>query len=117
MQNYIYLYPNIIKAREKKFTQKQLADELGISQQDVSRYETGKIKAPINYLLDLSKACNVSIEYIIGKENCDNKVKLTEEQAELLNIFNKLPDIAKGKLIAKAEDLAEQYLNAGENAG
>ena len=53
MQNHLYLYPNMVSVRKRRCTQYELADELGITQQEISRYERGETKAPINYIVDL----------------------------------------------------------------
>lgn len=55
-------------------TQSELAKLIGISQQEISRYESGNIKAPINYIVDLANCFNVSTDYILGREasNTDN---------------------------------------------
>ena len=68
MQNHLYLYPNLVKVRKSKFTQAQLADLIGISQQEVSRYESGEVKAPVNYIADVADCCKVSVDYILGRE-------------------------------------------------
>ena len=65
MQNHLNLYPNIAKVRKGKLTQAELAEQLGISQQEVSRYETGEVKAPINYIIDLATVCKVSVGQIL----------------------------------------------------
>ncbi len=74
MQNNLYLYPNLVKVRKGRMTQSELAKLIGISQQEISRYESGNIKAPINYIVDLANCFNVSTDYILGREvnNTDN---------------------------------------------
>lgn len=42
--------------REKGFTQKQLAEELGVYQKDISRWEQGKIEPGV---LTLKKICEI----------------------------------------------------------
>ena len=46
---------------EKKLTQKELAEELSITVQAVSKWERGKVLPDISYLEDLSKIFEVSI--------------------------------------------------------
>lgn len=75
MQDNLYLYPNLVKVRKaRRMTQSELAKLIGISQQEISRYESGNIKAPINYIVDLANCFNVSTDYILGREvsNTDN---------------------------------------------
>ncbi|WP_295079921.1 helix-turn-helix transcriptional regulator [Ruminococcus sp.] len=106
MQNHLYLYPNMVSVRKKKCTQYELAEELGITQQEISRYERGEIKAPINYIIDLAKFCNVSVDYILGLSR-DTTDMLSDEDFELLEIYDKLDDSNKIKLKERAATLLE----------
>jgi transcriptional regulator with XRE-family HTH domain len=60
----------LVKAREEKdLTQREAALNIGISQQNLSRYEAGSIEPPAGVLLVLSNTYNVSIDYLIkGKD-------------------------------------------------
>ena len=69
-------------------TQAQLAEQLGISQQEISRYETGEVKAPINYLIDLANVCKVSVDHILG-HNAESAV-LSETEQHILSLYNAL---------------------------
>ena len=106
MQNNLYLYPNLVKVRKAKMTQYELAEYLGISQQEISRYETGEIKAPVNYIKDVAEICGVSVDYILGtaRETTD---MLSKEEFELLEIFGRLKPENRAKLIERAETLLE----------
>ncbi|MBR4554271.1 MAG: helix-turn-helix transcriptional regulator [Ruminococcus sp.] len=88
MHNHLYLYPNIANVRKGKFTQAQLAEQLGISQQEVSRYETGEVKAPINYIIDLASICKVSVDHILG-HNTEASV-LSDTEQHVLSLYNAL---------------------------
>lgn len=59
-----------IQAREERgFNQRDAALKIGISQQNLSRYEAGSVEPPAGVLLALSNTYNVSIDYLIkGKE-------------------------------------------------
>lgn len=50
-------------------TQKQLADELGASKQNISDWENGKSETSFSMLIKISKYFNVSIEYLLGIED------------------------------------------------
>lgn len=90
MKNHLYLYPNIVKVRKRKMTQAQLASHIGISQQEISRYESGEVKAPINYLIDLADCCGVSIDYILGIDN--QKSDHTPDEKHILSLYSMLSD-------------------------
>ncbi len=106
MQNHLYLYPNMVSVRKRRCTQYELADELGITQQEISRYERGETKAPINYIVDLAQYCGVSVDYILGLSR-DTTDMLSDEDFELLNLYDKLNDENKIKLKERAETLLE----------
>ncbi len=106
MQNHLYLYPNLVKARKNKYTQQQLAEIIGISQQEVSRYERGETKAPINYIKDVAELCGVSVDYILGISR-NTADLMSEEEFALLEIFGKLSGQNRIKLNERAETLLE----------
>lgn len=47
-------------------TQKQIADKLGMKQQQYQAYESGAVQLPIAKLQDLCAFYNVSADYILG---------------------------------------------------
>ena len=96
MQNHLYLYPNIANVRKGIMTQAELAEQMGISQQEVSRYETGEVKAPINYIIDLASICGVSVDYILG-HSTDVSI-LNQTERELLLKYNSLTEINKARI-------------------
>ncbi len=106
MQNHLYLYPNMVAVRKKKCTQYELAEEFGITQQEISRYERGEVKAPINYIVDLAQFCGVSVEYILGLSRGTTDM-LSDDDFELLEIYDKLNDENRIKLRERAETLLE----------
>lgn len=94
-------YPNIAKVRAEKYTQAEFANEVGIKQQEISRYESGETKAPISYIVDLAKCCNESIDYITGISEKKNK------QDEIIELYNKLSYESQIKIIERATVLLE----------
>lgn len=60
--------PERIKAirEDIPMTQKEFSDLLGIKQQTLSGYETGKMKPPIDVLAMISQKCNISIDWMCG---------------------------------------------------
>ena len=53
----------------KNITQKQVAEYLGIKQQQYARYEKGVNVMPITHLGLICKFLNVSADYILGLTN------------------------------------------------
>lgn len=50
----------------KNITQKEIADFLGIKQQQYARYEKGINIMPVTYLKKICEYLNVSSDYLIG---------------------------------------------------
>lgn len=103
VQNHLYLYPNLVKVRKEKMTQAELAKQIGISQQEISRYENGDVKAPINYLIDLANCCNVSVDYILGRD----KIYDTPKNEQILYLFNMLNENNKNRVLERIKTLLE----------
>ena len=106
MQNYLHLYPNIVAVRKATCTQKELAEKIGITQQEISRYERGEIKAPINYIIDVASVCNVSVDFILGLPQKTSDMMLFNE-FEILDIYRKLNRENQLRLMERAETLYE----------
>ncbi len=51
---------------EKKLTQRQIAEVLGIRQQVYSKYELGVRSLPLEHLMKLCKYYNASADWILG---------------------------------------------------
>lgn len=63
----MYYNEKIQFVRESKnITQKELAQHLGIKQQQYARYEKGTNVMPVTYLKEICLYLNVSADYIIG---------------------------------------------------
>lgn len=62
----------------KNITQKEIAEHLGIKQQQYARYEKGINIMPITYLPQICEYLDVSADYILGL--IDNMVSYKEKQ-------------------------------------
>ncbi len=59
----------LVKLRkEKGMTQEELAFEVGVSRQSVSKWETGEAEPNVTTLKELSKVFGVSLDYLLGDE-------------------------------------------------
>ncbi|MBR6418923.1 MAG: helix-turn-helix transcriptional regulator [Oscillospiraceae bacterium] len=104
MQNHLYLYPNLVRVRKERCSQAELAEHLGITQQEISRYERGEIKAPVNYIADVAEYCGVSVDYILGRSTEDRSL-LTAEESALLHLYQALNEVNRIRLYERAESL------------
>ncbi len=73
--------PEKIKKLRTKygFTQKQIADKLGVSPSIVSGYETGERTPSTENLLALSYLFNCSTDYLLGKQYSAHKSTIDTE--------------------------------------
>ena len=55
--------------KQKGMSQEELADQLGISRQSVSKWESGQSQPEIEKLLQLSKLFNVSTDYLLKEDH------------------------------------------------
>ena len=54
--------------KEKKLTQKELAEQIGISQKSYSHWETGKNEPSLENLIKLADLLEVSIDWLFGRD-------------------------------------------------
>jgi len=75
---------NIRRLREnKKISQANLANQLGISQSTLSTWETERYEPDLKSLIKLSKILNTSIDQILG-ETSENIILITKKEFETL---------------------------------
>lgn len=59
----------ILEARERAgLSQMELAERIGVAQSSMSEYETGKRDPKSNMLERIADACNVSVDFLLGRE-------------------------------------------------
>ena len=94
----------IAKARNKSLT--SLAVELGISQEAISQYISGKIKPKLSIIIRMAQILNVSVDYLLDLSDNATKAdfKINENELALIENYRKLNDSDKLK--------AEAYLQA-----
>ena len=103
-------------------TLQQLADELGTSNQVLSRYERGDREADYNTLAKIARFFNVSIDYLLGATKDEIVLKeksspeLTSEEQSLLNDFRSLPRQERAQASEYVHYLAERRGNKNKNA-
>lgn len=77
--------------KEENMTQEQFAEVLGISQQILSRYETGQTVLPYEDLKKIVTEFEVSVEYILGMDSRD----FTDRERRLVDYYRKINDRLK----------------------
>ena len=70
MRYEIMKFENIRNMRiDNGYTQKQIAEQLGISQNTYSQYEVGVLNYPVDALIILADFYGVSVDYLLGRTN------------------------------------------------
>ena len=85
--------------------QKQLTDFLGLKKTAFTDWKNGKSNSYRKYLIEISKYFNVSIDYLVYGIEQNNE--LTDTEYKLISLFKTLSDKDKGRVLGKAETLAE----------
>lgn len=68
MRYEILKFENIRSLRlDNGYTQKQIAEILGVSQNTYSQYEIGVLNYPVDALLKLADFYQVSVDYLLGR--------------------------------------------------
>ena len=93
----------------KGLSQKKLAQELGITQQSICKYENGQGEPTIHALIGIAEYFNVSVDYLIGKSNkkgIETDAKISEEEYKVLSAYKKLDKNGREALLEMAETLS-----------
>ncbi|WP_177921455.1 helix-turn-helix domain-containing protein [uncultured Eubacterium sp.] len=59
---------------DKDLSQKKIAEILGTTQKQYSRWETGEYEIPFHYVIELAKFYDVTIDYIANLTNLPTKL-------------------------------------------
>ena len=94
-------------------TLQQLADELGTSNQVLSRYERCEREADYNTLAKIAQFFNVSIDYLLGFKATPppKSASLPLDETELLKNYRALSYVGKARVSAYADLMREQEEN------
>lgn len=70
MRYEVMKFENIRSLRvDNGYTQKQIGQYLGISQNTYSQYEIGVLNYPVDALIKLAELYGVSVDYLLGRTN------------------------------------------------
>lgn len=99
----------IIEVIDKKgFNQKDVCDQTGISQSTLSGWKKFYRNVPTDKVIAIADYLNVSLTYLLtGKGSIEVK-HLSDQEEELLRIFNSLSMKDKTALLSRAYELEEQ---------
>lgn len=90
--------------RRARLTQKQLAQELSVSRDSVTRWEGGHDVPSARMVVAISKTLNVKMAYLVGLSKTSRRVLITPANEELVEVFNQLSPSAQDALLETAKD-------------
>ncbi len=71
--------------------QPDLAEKIGSSQQNISRWERGEVIPSIDFCVKLADYYNISLDELIGRDTFDGAVVITKYvKSEIAEIYEKL---------------------------
>ena len=73
--------------KEKGLTQQQLADKLGVTQESVSRWETGRNMPDLSLLQTLSAELGISVSELLDGARGESKEKSADEVIHQVNAY------------------------------
>ena len=94
----------------RKMSQVRLSIELGVSQETISAYESGKHFPSYAALVKLSDLFGVSIDYLMGRSNSETPTDpgLTSDERTLLENYRTLDTLGRINAAAYLQGLAER---------
>ena len=97
----------IKEAREKAgFSQKELAEIIGVAPNTFHGYESGKHDPKSDLLVKIAQACNVSVDYLLGvssqtyNDTKKSSSDISEEARKIARSYDKMPPHGKGAVRA-----------------
>lgn len=101
--------------KEKKLSQKQLAEQIHIAQNSLSQIETNTANPSIDVLISLADFFQVSVDFLLGRSDDfgnvsvqTNGVQLTADEDRLLTVYRKLTEKNKMHVSAYAQVRLEE---------
>lgn len=81
--------------KQKKISQEKLSEMLNVSQSAISSYESGARKPDIDFLPQIAKALDVSVSYLLGR---DEEQPKSMEDAERQRYVSELIEYTPAQL-------------------
>lgn len=105
-------------------TQKEFGSKISIDAHNIGDWERAKCEPSIDWLCKISDTFDVSVDYLLGREddfgvkqfNETQSATLTSDEKRLLEAFNRLNDLEKEKLIDDAEFYANRHVRTHERS-
>ena len=94
--------------KEKGLSVDYIADKLGKNRATVYRYESNEIEnLPYPILVPLAEILGTTPMYLMGLEENTEEIKVTKEEKQLLDDYNKLNNLGKREANKRVSELTE----------
>lgn len=98
--------------KRNKYTQEEVAQLLGASQQAISKYENGLREPDLTILIELAKLYNVSLDYLVGFSEMPKygvfASTLSDSEKKAHELFHSLSDDNQILILAKMIELKRE---------
>lgn len=87
--------------KEKSLTQKDIADQLGVSNKTVSKWENGIVAPDISLLNDLSSILGITSTELLNGQKCNDLIKkdtADKIMLQVLHLYNKVDKLKMRKI-------------------
>ncbi|MDY6367553.1 MAG: helix-turn-helix transcriptional regulator [Clostridia bacterium] len=86
--------------KQEGVSQKQLANDLGVSAGNLCDWEKGRTEPNIDMLIKIADYFDVSVDALLGREENGNSMgNVDRTKMRLLSYYNKMSDEGKIKLV------------------
>ena len=89
--------------KERGETQAEFSQRTGVRQQTISGYENGKVSPTLDAVIQIAKACDVSVDWLCGLSDTKRN-KFTEYADVIMSLVN-IGEAIKGKLYLVMEEV------------
>ena len=89
--------------KERGETQAEFSQRTGVRQQTISGYENGKVSPTLDAVIQIAKACDVSVDWLCGL--IDTKRNKFTEYADVIMALVNIGEAIKGKLYLVMEEV------------
>ena len=97
----------ILALRKKRnWSQRQLAEKVGTSDQVIGRYERGVLTPSVEMAAKIAEALEVSLDYLVG---ASNQTQLDKQMLERLDQIEQLPEEDRATVLRVVDALLRDF--------
>lgn len=85
--------------KARNWTQEQLADAVGTTQQTINRWESGITEPKVSDLKKISSALGITLSFLLGIDEVSESAVLSQDEENLIVYFRQLSPRAKHALL------------------